>query len=282
MPAGTGRIVEPVLTGAFEEDNAMTQRTKVGLFVTCLVDLHRPNVGFSAVKLLEQAGCEVVVPGTQTCCGQPAWNSGDKVSAQTLARQTIDAFADVEAVVVPSGSCAGMLRVHYPKLLAEDSDYAARAESLAARTYELMSFLVDELPDGLSNKNIEAVFAGTVTYHDGCSGLRELGIRDQPRKLLQQVEGLTIREMEDTDVCCGFGGTFCVKFPDISERMVSDKVALATETGADALVGGDLGCLLNISGRLSRLGLPMQVWHVAEVLADKTDIPAIAQAEPKS
>jgi len=260
----------------------MTQRIKVGLFVTCLVDLHRPNVGFSAIKLLEQAGCTVVVPPTQTCCGQPAWNSGDKATAQALARQTIDAFVDVEAVVVPSGSCAGMLRVHYPKLLADDSDYAARAESLAARTFELTGFLVDELPGGLSNAKIDAEFAGAVTYHDGCAGLRELGIREQPRRLLQQVKGLTITEMEDTDVCCGFGGTFCVKFPDISERMVSDKVALAQKTGAAVLLGGDLGCLLNISGRLSRLGLPIQVWHVAEVLADKTDIPAIAQAEPKS
>lgn len=247
----------------------------VALFVTCLVDLHRPNVGFASIQLLEQAGCRVTVPDTQVCCGQPAFNSGDDESARRIAKQVIAAFEGFEHVVVPSGSCAGMIVKHYPELLADDPEWAARGNSLAARCHELMSFLVDVLGVELA----PAVFPESVTYHDSCSGLRELGVKEQPRQLLATVEGLELTEMDDTDVCCGFGGTFCVKFPDISERMVSDKVALAEQSGASVLLGGDMGCLLNISGRLSRLGSDMRVYHVAEVLAGMSDVPAIGKGK---
>ena len=257
----------------------MSARPSVGLFVTCLVDLHRPNVGFAALRLLEAAGCEVVVPESQTCCGQPAFNSGDRRTTRDIARRTIAAFEGVEHVVAPSGSCAGMLREHYPALLADDPEWAGRATAFAARCHELTSFLVDVLGRDDLPRALDARFEGTVTYHDSCAGLRELGVKAQPRALLGGVEALEIAEMEDTDVCCGFGGTFCVKFPDISERMADDKLALAAQSGADTLLGGDLGCLLSLAGRLARHGRPMRVYHVAEVLAGMSDLPAIGQPE---
>ncbi len=250
----------------------VTKEPCVALFVTCLVDLHRPSVGFAAIQLLEQAGCQVIVPERQTCCGQPAFNSGDDETARQIAMTTIDAFAGFDHVVLPSGSCAGMIIEHYPELFKDEPQWLAKAQDLAERCHELLSYLVDVR--GMTE--FGARFEQSVTYHDSCSGLRELGIKQQPRQLMDNVEGLSLHEMEDTDVCCGFGGTFCVKYPDISERMVSDKVALAMQTGADALVGGDMGCLLNISGRLSRLEQPMRVYHVAEVLANMTDVPAVA------
>ena len=248
---------------------------RVGLFVTCLVDLHRPNVGFASIQLLEQAGCVVEVPDSQTCCGQPAYNSGDDKSTAAIARNVIAAFADFDYVVAPSGSCAGMIKEHYPTLFADDPQMHESALALASRTHELTSFLVDVL----KVDSIVADFDAKVTYHDGCSGLRELGIKAQPRALLSGVAGLDLVEMEDTDVCCGFGGTFCVKYPDISERMVTDKIALAKQTGASRLLGGDLGCLLNISGRLKRLEQPMKVYHVAEVLAGMADGVGIGDGE---
>ncbi len=242
-------------------------RPRVALFVTCLVDLYRPSVGFAALRLLERAGCEVVVPRTQTCCGQPAYNSGDRADARDLARRVIEEFLPYEHIVVPSGSCAGMIRHHYPALFADDPQERARAERLAAKTHELVSFLTDVL----GVERVEAQYDGVVAYHDSCSGLRELGIRDQPRRLLASVRGLTLKELAEPDVCCGFGGTFCVKYPDISTRMVADKVRDVTATGADTLLAGDLGCLLNIAGRLRREGSPVHVRHVAEVLAGMTD-----------
>ena len=250
-------------------------RPRVALFVTCLVDLHRPSVGFAAIKLLENAGCEVEVPLAQTCCGQPAYNSGDRATAQDLARGVLDAFHGFDYVVVPSGSCGGMISHHYPALFDDDPNLLARAEALAAKTHELVQFLteimhVDAVP---------AAYPGRVTYHDSCSGLRELGIKAQPRTLLASIEGLNLVEMTDPEVCCGFGGTFCVKYPDISTRMVSDKTADIVATGADTLLAGDLGCLLNMAGRLSREGHPVRVRHVAEVLAGMTDqVPPIGQA----
>jgi len=250
----------------------MDTRPSVGLFVTCLVDTQRPNVGFAAVQLLEQSGCEVSVPTTQTCCGQPAWNSGDDASSKILAQQTIEAFADFDYVVLPSGSCAGTLVKHYPEMFADDPIWLSKALSLAERTHELMSFLVDVRQVSLPSVN----FAETVTYHDSCSGLRELGIKEQPRQLLKSVTDASIQEMDDTETCCGFGGTFCVKYPDISERMVDDKLSLATQTGASVLLGGDLGCLMNIAGRVSRLGIPLRVYHTAEVLAGMADGPGIS------
>lgn len=237
-------------------------RRRVGLLVTCLVDLFRPQVGFASIRLLKAAGCDVLVPEVQTCCGQPGWNSGDRGSAQALALGIIDAFAGFDAVVAPSGSCIGMLR-QYPAVLGESHPRHADAVALAGRCHELTSFLVDELGyrAGLKAESGD----GPVTYHDGCSGLRELGVRDQPRTLLAEA-GVGIQEMDGAAVCCGFGGTFCVKYPEISGAMVDDKVASIERSGASTVVAGDLGCLLNIEGRLARLGKPIRVRHVAEVL----------------
>ncbi len=211
----------------------------------------------------------------QTCCGQPAYNSGDRANARALAARIIDAFADCDYIVVPSGSCAGMLRWHYPDLFdgADDADRRARAENLAARTRELTVFLSER---GLTLDGV--AYEAIVTYHDACSGLRELGVREQPRRLLKQVAGLTLSESAGCEHCCGFGGTFCVKYPEISTRMVADKCRHIVESGADTVLAGDLGCLLNIAGRLSREGHPVRARHVAEVLAGMTDEPAIGEA----
>jgi L-lactate dehydrogenase complex protein LldE len=240
----------------------MSARPRVGLFVTCLVDLIRPRIGLAAAKLLEQSGCDVVVPASQTCCGQPAWNAGADRDAREIAEQVVAAFSGFDYVVAPSGSCAGMIKRHYPEVL--DSD--PRAMALAARTHELTSFLVNV-------RGMTAVAAKCNTracYHDSCSSLREMKVRDQPRKLLASVEGLALSELTDGEVCCGFGGLFSVKYPEISERMADDKIADATASGADMLVGGDLGCLLHLEGRMRRQGRTMRVRHVAEVLADES------------
>jgi len=247
---------------------------RVGLFVTCLVDLFRPTVGFAAVKLLEDAGCTVEVPAAQTCCGQPAWNTGDRRTTQDVAKGVIAAFEGYDFVVAPSGSCAGMLRVHYPELFVADEAWQPRAAALAAKSWELVSFLVDALKVG----TVAAAYEGVVTYHDSCSGLRELGVKAQPRALLGGIAGLHLRELADAEVCCGFGGTFCVKYPDISDRMVSNKMAKIVETGADTLLAGDMGCLMNMAGKLQRDGAALRVRHVAEVLAGVADRPAIGEA----
>jgi L-lactate dehydrogenase complex protein LldE len=239
---------------------------RVALFVTCLVDLHRPSVGFAAIKLLEQAGCQVEVPRAQTCCGQPAYNAGDRATARDLAEGILDAFGGYDYVVVPSGSCGGMLKHHLPHLFDDDPNLRGRADALAARTFELVSFLTDVL----GVEQLAGRYAGApVTYHDSCSGLRELGVKEQPRKLLAAI-GVTVMEMPDPEICCGFGGTFCVKYPDISVAMVANKVWDIVASGADMVLAGDLGCLLNIAGRLQREGHPTQVRHVAEVLAGVT------------
>jgi L-lactate dehydrogenase complex protein LldE len=240
---------------------------RVALFVTCLVDLFRPTIGFAAVKLLEQAGCTVEVPRAQTCCGQPAYNSGDRADAKAIALQVFDAFAGFDHVVAPSGSCAGMIRQHYPELFADDPATLLRARELAARTWELVSFLVDVC--GMLTVNVQ--WDRNVTYHDACSGLRELGVKFQPRQLLASVTGLRLRELPGAEVCCGFGGTFCIKYPEISDKMVSDKEADIVATGAKAVLAGDLGCLLNIAGKLYRHGRRIEVRHVAEVLAGMTE-----------
>jgi L-lactate dehydrogenase complex protein LldE len=244
---------------------------RVGLFATCLVDLFRPSVGFAAIALLERAGADVVVPARQTCCGQPAWNSGDVKASAAIARQVIAAFEDFDYVVAPSGSCAGMLKEHFPRLLAEDADWQPRAAHLAARTHELVSFLVDIM--GMDK--VEAEWPAKATYHDSCSGLRELGVKAQPRALLGSVAGLELTELPGAETCCGFGGTFCVKYPDISNRMVTDKAADITATGASLLLAGDLGCLMNMAGKLKREGSTVEVRHVAEVLAGERGAPGI-------
>lgn len=253
----------------------MSDRPSVGLFVTCLVDLFRPNVGFAAIKLLQQAGCTVEVPAAQTCCGQPAYNSGDMDHARAIGRQVIQAFSEFDFVVGPSGSCMATLKCHYPEMFQDDPEWLDRARKLAAKSFELLSFLTDVR----GMEAVQAGYNGCVTYHDSCSGLRELGVKQQPRKLLQSVAGLSLAEMENSEVCCGFGGTFCVKYPEISTRMATDKTQNIEATGADTVLGGDLGCLLNISGRLKRLGSPVRVFHAAEVLAGMAEIPAIGEGD---
>ena len=248
---------------------------RVALFVTCLVDLFRPSVGFAAIKLLEEAGCAVEVPPLQVCCGQPAYNSGDRRTTRAIATQIIDAFEGYEAVVAPSGSCGGMLSHHYPGLFDDNPAMKARAENLATRSYELMAFLVDVL--GVDK--VAARYNGIVTYHDSCSGLRELGVKAQPRRLLDSVAGLRLSEMKAPEVCCGFGGTFCVKYPEISNAMVSEKSADIGATGAGTLLAGDLGCLMNMAGKLQREGSPVRVRHVAEVLADMGSLAPIGEPD---
>ncbi|MGE4528053.1 MAG: (Fe-S)-binding protein [Rhodospirillaceae bacterium] len=248
---------------------------RVALFATCLVETFRPAVGFAAIKLLRAAGMEVAVPPGQTCCGQPSFNSGDRAGAKRLAKRVIAEFEDYEAVVVPSGSCAGMIREHYPALFADDAQWGPRAARLAAKTHELTAFLVDVC--GVETVEVER--AASAAYHDSCSARREMKVLSQPRKLLASVAGLELREIDEPEECCGFGGTFCVKNPDISGRMVEEKAKAALATGADMLLAGDMGCLLNIAGRLRRMGSAMEVRHVAEVLAGDTETPGIAEPE---
>lgn len=245
---------------------------RVALFVTCLVDLFRPSVGFAAVKLLEQCGCVVEVPAAQTCCGQPAWNSGDRNTAAAIARDVVAAFEGFDYVVAPSGSCAATLIKDYPEILARDLEWKARAVALAAKTHELVSFLTDV-------RGLECPIAplpGRYTYHDSCSGLRSLGVKQQPRDLLA-AGGAELVEMDDAEVCCGFGGTFCVKYPDVSNAMVERKSEAIVKTGAETILAGDLGCLLNIAGKLKRQGAEVSARHVAEVLAGAADHPAIGE-----
>jgi L-lactate dehydrogenase complex protein LldE len=249
-----------------------TSKPRVALFVTCLVDFHRPTVGFAAIRLLERAGCQVEVPRTQTCCGQPAFNSGDRQSTRRIAETIIEAFQGYDYIVAPSGSCAGMLRHHLPTLFDNDPNLRPVADAMASRVYELVSFLTDVMGVKQSEP-----FPHTVTYHDSCSGLRELGVKAQPRALLEAA-GATVVEMKEPEICCGFGGTFCVKYPEISVRMVSDKTADIVATGAETVLAGDMGCLLNIAGRLLRQGHTVHTRHVAEVLAGMTDdVPPIGE-----
>ncbi|HEY1461540.1 MAG TPA: (Fe-S)-binding protein [Casimicrobiaceae bacterium] len=240
---------------------------RVGLFVTCLVDLMRPSIGFAAVTLLEAGGAEVFVPTGQTCCGQPGYNSGDRQGASTLARKVIAEFEACDYLVAPSGSCSGMIKTHYPDLFRDDPAMLARCRALGAKTYELTDFLVSVL----KMERVPGRFAGRMTYHDSCAGLREMGVKQQPRKLLATVPGVQLTEMTDCETCCGFGGTFSIKFGDISSRMADNKCNNIEASGADTVVVGDLGCILNIEGRLRRRGdSTTRVLHVAEVLAGQS------------
>jgi L-lactate dehydrogenase complex protein LldE len=246
---------------------------RVGLFVTCLVDSMRPQIGFAALRLLEEAGCLVEVPQQQTCCGQPAWNSGDDADASSIARQVIAAFELHDYLVTPSGSCAGTISHGYPELLATDPVWGPRAKALAGKTYEITSFLVDVLDYAPAGRRLEA----SATYHDSCSGLREMGVHDQPRALLAAVEGLELRPLEGDNVCCGFGGTFCVKYPAISNAIVTEKAEAIERTGADLLLAGDLGCLMNMAGKLNRRGSHVRCYHTIEILAGGGGGPAIGE-----
>ena len=237
---------------------------KVGFFITCLVDVMRPEIGLSAVKLLESAGCTVEVPMQQTCCGQPGFNSGDTDAGRQMARKFLAEFERFDHVVVPSGSCGGMIRHHYPTLFRDEPDIRNRLQALCDRTWELTSFLHDVL----KVDRLPGEFEGDITYHDSCSGLRELGVQAQPRALLALNPKIRLHEMRDARACCGFGGTFSVKYGDVSSAIVDEKIASVQASGARCLVLGDLGCMLNIEGRLRRCGdTTTRVLHVAQVLA---------------
>ena len=249
-------------------------KPRVALFVTCLVDLMRPEIGLAALKLLEHGGCDVVVPEGQTCCGQPAYNAGDRRTAYQLAVRVLGQLEGYDHVVVPSGSCAGMIKVHYLDLFSNDPPLKRRMADLAPRVFELTDYLATVL----RLETVPSKVQGTVTYHDSCSGLRELGVSEQPRALLAKIAGLELREMKDCRACCGFGGTFAMKYGNVSAAIVDEKVHNIQDTGAQAVVLGDLGCILNIEGRLRRLGDErIQVLHVAQVLAGDVASPPSAK-----
>jgi len=237
---------------------------RVGFFVTCLVDLMRPSIGFAAIRLLQSGGAEVVVPPGQTCCGQPGYNSGDRAGALALARRVVDQFEHCDYLVAPSGSCSGMIKTHYADVCRDDPALLRRAAALAAKTWELTSFLADVLKIDSLPGSLDA----NITYHDSCAGLREMGVKTQPRTLLAGMPGVELIEMADCETCCGFGGTFSIKYGEIATRMADNKCQQIAATGARAVVLGDLGCMLNIEGRLRRRGdTTTRVLHVAEVLA---------------
>jgi len=247
----------------------------VALFVTCLVDLIRPQVGMATVKLLEQANCNVIIPKQQTCCGQPAYNSGARKATKKIARQVIDHFLDYEYIIVPSGSCTGMIRTHYPELFKDEPAYRDKANRIAKHTYELTEFLHD-----IGNVPIQAELNKKVTYHASCASLRETKLAEQPYTLLRQVKGCEFIPLPEAHTCCGFGGTFCVKFPEISNKMVSDKVNNMLSTDADVLTSVDLGCLMNIIGKLQKeYGNKVKALHIAEILANEGHRPGLGESE---
>jgi L-lactate dehydrogenase complex protein LldE len=235
----------------------------ISLFIPCLVDAVYPEVGEAVVKVFERLGMSVTYPPDQTCCGQPAFNAGHLPQARKAARRFIEIFESAEVIVCPSGSCTAMVRHHYPDLMQADDSWCRRARSLGEKIFEFSEYLVDVL----GKADTGARYAGTVTYHDSCHLLRSLGIREQPRQLIRGVAGTTFVELYDSDRCCGFGGAFSVRYPEISTALVDEKVANILATGADAFVGADMGCLMNIEGRLSRMGSKVRVMHVAQLLA---------------
>lgn len=247
-----------------DSEQPSTAKVEVALFITCLVDLMRPRAGFAALKLLQDAGLTVVVPGNQSCCGQPGYNAGDKRGARALAKRTIRQLEGFSHVVVPSGSCTGMLKHHYPKLL--EGEWQRRARDLAGRVYELSQFLVDVAGFTPAASTLRS----PVVFHDGCAGLRELDIHEQPRRLLQGA-GVTVRELSQSEVCCGFGGTFCARMPSLSAKMADDKLQDISSTGVSEVVAGDIGCLLSLAGRARRKGQALRFRHFAEVLVNDLD-----------
>lgn len=237
---------------------------KVSLFITCIADQMYPDVGESVVRLLHRYGCEVDFPEAQVCCGQPAFNSGYQEEAREVARQWIRAFEHSDYIVAPSGSCTGMIHHYYPYLFKDEPEWKAKAEKLVARTYELSQFLVHVL----GVEKVEARFPAKATFHPSCHAMRLLGVREEPEKLLAGVEGLEMVELACKEDCCGFGGTFAVKMAEMSEAMVSEKARHVADTGADVLIGTDLGCLMNIEGRLRKEGKPIRAMHLAQVLME--------------
>jgi L-lactate dehydrogenase complex protein LldE len=243
----------------------MLRNIKVTLFIQCLVDAIFPPVAEAMVRLFQLLGLSLECPTEQTCCGQPAFNAGYRWEARTAAKRFLDIFEDAEHIVSPSGSCVHMVRHHYPALFLEDPNRRKRAEQIASRTYEFTEFLVDVLRVA----DVGARFDGRVTYHDSCHLMRGIGVREQPRRLLRHVAGAEFVEMKNSDYCCGFGGAFAVKYPDISGAMVDEKVDHIRDTGARVVVGCDTGCLLNIAGAMSRRRLSVKAMHMAEFLAQR-------------
>ena len=239
---------------------------KVGLFVTCIVDQMWSSVGTSTVEVLRRAGCEVEFDERQTCCGQPAFNTGYRSEARAVAQRFIELFeqSGAEFIVSPSGSCTAMVH-HYQTLFANELDWRERARALAARTFELSSFLVRVL----KVSELGARFRGRVTWHDACHGLRELGVQQEPRVLISRVRETELVELQGADACCGFGGTFSVKYPEISAAIVDQKIEAIERAAVDAVVSGDASCLMQIGGRLSRIGSKVRVMHLAELLASQ-------------
>ena len=235
----------------------------VTLFIQCLVDGIYPETGEAMVKIFRKLSIDLICPTTQTCCGQPAFNAGYRREAGIAAKRFIDIFEAAEVIVCPSGSCVTMVRHHYPQLFDDDDPWLRRAKQVAAKTYELTEYLVDVL----GVEDLGARYEGKITYHDSCHLLRNLRIQSQPRKLLSKVSGAEFIEMYDADRCCGFGGSFAVKYADISSAMVTDKVNNIIATGADTVVGCDMGCLMNIQGMLSRMGSDIKIRHIAQILA---------------
>lgn len=235
---------------------------QIALFVPCFVDQFAPQVALAVARILERLGHEVVVPEGQTCCGQPTYNTGYWDETREIARHFLRVFEGHETIVAPSGGCVGMVRLHYPGLF-EGQPEAEAVQALGGRMHEFTSFLVDQL--GVTD--LGAQLQAHVTFHDSCHPLRELGIREQPRALLRAVTGLTLTEMPQSDTCCGFGGAFSVKYPEISTAMADEKLTNATSTGAEFITGVESSCLLHLQGRIDRQKLPLKTMHVAELLA---------------
>ena len=240
---------------------------RASLFVTCLVDQLFPQVGVATVNVLRRLGVEVTFPEEQTCCGQLSINTGYQQETRELARRFLETFRDSEYIVAPSSSCTGMIKKRYPQLFRDDPELREAAQTIGSRLYELSEFLMDVL--GISD--VGASYLGTVTYHPSCHGLRELGLDSQPQALIQNVKGVRYVELPDMRTCCGFGGTFSVKYADISEAILEEKVNNIVKSGADTLVGVDMSCLMNIGGALSRRGEKMRVMHLAELLDSRED-----------
>jgi L-lactate dehydrogenase complex protein LldE len=235
---------------------------RIGLFITCLSDVFYPEVGISMVRVLRRLGAQVDFPEAQTCCGQPAFNSGYREEAKRAARHMIRTFADYDVVLTPSGSCAAMVRHYYPRLMEGEGKWESEAKALASRCFEFSQYTVDRVGDRMLPVKME----GTATYHHSCHMSRMLGLSDPPIRLLSQVEGLRLEELPFHQDCCGFGGTFAVKMAEIATAMADEKVAHVCKTGADYLIGSDMSCLMHLGGRIRRMGHPVEVLHVAQVL----------------
>lgn len=244
----------------------MNHNRKVTLFIQCIIDGIFPEVGIAVVRIFEKLGISVECPAEQTCCGQPAFNSGYRKEAKRAAEHFINVFDDAEAIVCPSGACVNMVRNHYPELFRDDAKQLERAKGIGVRTFELTEYLVDVL----GVEDLGSRYDGRITYHDSCHLMRGIGVKEQPRKLIRKIKGAEFVEMKDSDKCCGFGGAFSLKYPEISTAILEDKVKNIIDSNAEVVTGCDMGCLMNIQGILSRRGLPVKTLHIAQLLAGQS------------